>query len=56
MNHFQLPFAAITADKIFCVHGGLSPDPFHMDDIRPISRPTEVPDFGQLYIYYGLTR
>ncbi|KAG7002114.1 thioredoxin-like protein 1 [Physcia stellaris] len=34
--------------KIFCVHGGLSPSLKHMDDIRQIARPTDVPDYGLL--------
>lgn len=43
-----LPIAAIVAGKIFCVHGGLSPSLTHMDDIRNIARPTDVPDYGLL--------
>ena len=43
-----LPVAAIVAGKIFCVHGGLSPALDHMDDIRNIARPTDVPDYGLL--------
>lgn len=43
-----LPIAAIVAGKIFCVHGGLSPALKHMDDIRNIARPTDVPDYGLL--------
>ncbi|KAL8381381.1 hypothetical protein RB595_005580 [Gaeumannomyces hyphopodioides] len=43
-----LPIAAIVAGKIFCVHGGLSPTLSHMDDIRNIARPTDVPDYGLL--------
>ena len=43
-----LPIAAIVAGKIFCVHGGLSPSLTHMDDIRQIARPTDVPDYGLL--------
>ncbi|KAK2811609.1 hypothetical protein FQN50_001951 [Emmonsiellopsis sp. PD_5] len=43
-----LPIAAIVAGKIFCVHGGLSPSLAHMDDIRGIARPTDVPDYGLL--------
>lgn len=43
-----LPIAAIVANKIFCVHGGLSPSLSHMDEIRAISRPTDVPDYGLL--------
>jgi serine/threonine-protein phosphatase PP1 catalytic subunit len=43
-----LPIAATVAGKIFCVHGGLSPSLSHMDDIRGIARPTDVPDYGLL--------
>ena len=43
-----IPIAAIVAGKIFCVHGGLSPSLQHMDDIRNIARPTDVPDWGLL--------
>lgn len=43
-----LPIAAIVASKIFCVHGGLSPKLDHMDDIRAMARPTDVPDYGLL--------
>ncbi|QSS50648.1 serine/threonine phosphatase PP-Z [Histoplasma capsulatum var. duboisii H88] len=43
-----LPIASIVAGKIFCVHGGLSPSLAHMDDIRGIARPTDVPDYGLL--------
>ncbi|KAG0378566.1 serine/threonine protein phosphatase Pzh1 [Mortierella sp. AD032] len=43
-----LPIAAIVANKIFCVHGGLSPSLATMADIRAIRRPTDVPDYGLL--------
>ena len=43
-----LPIAAIVANKIFCVHGGLSPSLSNMDEIRAITRPTDVPDYGLL--------
>ncbi|PKI67771.1 hypothetical protein CRG98_011821 [Punica granatum] len=42
------PAAAIVDDKIFCVHGGLSPDLTNLDQIRNIRRPTDVPDTGLL--------
>ncbi|GCB21227.1 serine/threonine-protein phosphatase PP1 [Aspergillus awamori] len=37
-----LPIVAIIDDKIFCTHGGLSPDLTSMDQIRRIMRPTDV--------------
>ncbi|XP_016996724.2 serine/threonine-protein phosphatase alpha-2 isoform [Drosophila takahashii] len=43
-----MPVAAIVADRIFCVHGGLSPDLNNLDDIRRLPRPTEVPSDGLL--------
>ena len=41
-----LPFAAIVDEKIFCVHAGLSPDLNSPEQIKRISRPTDVPDSG----------
>lgn len=43
-----LPIAAVVANKIFCVHGGLSPSLHHMEDIKRIKRPTDVPEYGLL--------
>lgn len=40
--------AAIVDEKIFCCHGGLSPDLQSMENIRRIMRPTDVPDQGLL--------
>jgi len=43
-----LPFAAIVGDKIFCIHGGLSPELRNMKQIESIKRPCEVPEYGML--------
>ena len=41
-----LPLAAIIDDKIFCCHGGLSPELVQMSQIRNLKRPFEVNDTG----------
>lgn len=43
-----LPVAAVIDDKILCMHGGLSPDLANLDQIKNITRPTDVPDTGLL--------
>eukprot|EP00331_Platyophrya_macrostoma_P020770 CAMPEP_0176468936 /NCGR_PEP_ID=MMETSP0127-20121128/39438_1 /TAXON_ID=938130 /ORGANISM="Platyophrya macrostoma, Strain WH" /LENGTH=305 /DNA_ID=CAMNT_0017862697 /DNA_START=233 /DNA_END=1150 /DNA_ORIENTATION=- len=43
-----LPIAALIDDKIFCMHGGLSPELTKLDQIQRIMRPVEVPDSGLL--------
>ena len=42
-----LPIAAIIDEKIFTMHGGLSPDLQSMEQIRRVMRPTDVPDAGE---------
>ncbi|XP_036355248.1 serine/threonine-protein phosphatase PP1-beta catalytic subunit-like [Octopus sinensis] len=41
-----LPLAAVIDDKIFCCHGGLSPDLKSVDQIKNVSRPIDVPEHG----------
>jgi serine/threonine-protein phosphatase PP1 catalytic subunit len=43
-----LPPAAIVGTKIFCCHGGPSPDLHNLDDVRCLRRPTDIPDSGVL--------
>lgn len=41
-----MPLAATISDRVFCVHGGLSPDITKVDDIVKIKRPLDIPDYG----------
>lgn len=43
-----LSLAALIEDRIFCVHGGLSPSVNTLDDIRGIFRKQEVPHDGAM--------
>lgn len=43
-----LPLAAVISDRIFCVHGGLSPRLNDLRDISSLSRPLNIPDTGLL--------
>ncbi len=41
-----LPVAALVGGKIFCIHGGLSPELHDLSQINMIMRPTDVLDTG----------
>jgi serine/threonine-protein phosphatase PP1 catalytic subunit len=43
-----MPIAALIDNKIFCMHGGLSPELHDLEKINHLIRPTEVPDEGVL--------
>ncbi|XP_009622803.1 serine/threonine-protein phosphatase PP1 isoform X1 [Nicotiana tabacum] len=43
-----MPVAALIDEKILCMHGGLSPELYHLDQIRNLHRPTDVPEAGLL--------
>ncbi|KAA6394551.1 MAG: putative Serine/threonine-protein phosphatase PP-X isozyme 2 [Streblomastix strix] len=43
-----LSLSAIVEDKIFCVHGGLSPSLTSLDQVRVIDRKQEVPHDGSM--------
>lgn len=38
----HLPCAALIGEKVFCIHGGLSPDLKYIEDINNITKPTKV--------------
>eukprot|EP00929_Paragymnodinium_shiwhaense_P071668 TRINITY_DN36418_c0_g1_i1.p1 TRINITY_DN36418_c0_g1~~TRINITY_DN36418_c0_g1_i1.p1 ORF type:complete len:303 (-),score=45.73 TRINITY_DN36418_c0_g1_i1:441-1349(-) len=43
-----LPVSAVVDDRILCMHGGLSPELSHLEQIKRVVRPTDVPDTGLL--------
>lgn len=43
-----MPVAALIDDKIFCVHGGLSPELNNIEQISKLARPCDVPSTGLL--------
>jgi serine/threonine-protein phosphatase PP1 catalytic subunit len=43
-----MPPAALIEQKVFCMHGGISPELGTFDQIRNLARPCDVPDTGLL--------
>jgi serine/threonine-protein phosphatase PP1 catalytic subunit len=43
-----LPLAAVISERIFCVHGGLSPELKDLNQISKLSRPIRIPEQGLL--------
>jgi len=43
-----LPLTAVVDDKIFCVHGGLSPKIHTLDEISKLNRVVEIPNEGPI--------
>ncbi|VDK70430.1 unnamed protein product [Gongylonema pulchrum] len=43
-----LPICARISDRIFCMHGGISPEIKRWETMKKLRRPMEIPDFGVL--------
>lgn len=43
-----MPIVACIEDRILCMHGGLSPELTNLNQLKLITRPTDVPDNGML--------
>merc|ERR1712227_268356 len=43
-----MPVCAVIDEKIICMHGGLSPEINNMEQVRRLTRPTDVPDGGMI--------
>ena len=41
-----MPLTALVEEKIFCMHGGISPQLSSLEQLNALSRPCEVPDDG----------
>ncbi|CAD5209098.1 unnamed protein product [Bursaphelenchus okinawaensis] len=43
---YCMPFCALLADCILCMHGGISDDMKHLNMMKHIDRPCDIPDIG----------
>ena len=43
---YQLPICATVGQRIFCVHGGISPGITKLDELRQLEKPREIPLTG----------
>lgn len=43
-----MPLVGVVENRIFCCHGGLSPDLHSLEQVRRIARPTDIPNSGML--------
>lgn len=43
---FELPLSARVGSKIFCVHGGISPELINIEDLNKVQKPKEIPSEG----------
>merc|ERR1712232_102522 len=43
-----MPVCALIADRVLCMHGGISPELMSLDQVRDLARPCDVPEFGLL--------
>jgi serine/threonine-protein phosphatase PP1 catalytic subunit len=50
-----MPVCALIDHKIFCVHGGLSPELQNWEQLEKILRPQEVPDSGKIIKFKNKT-
>ena len=41
-----LPVSALIEEQILCMHGGISPELYDLQQINKLARPCDVPDFG----------
>jgi serine/threonine-protein phosphatase PP1 catalytic subunit len=44
----HIPLAAVVGDRVFCVHGGLSPELADISQLDAIQRPVDIPGHGAL--------